>query len=354
MDEPGPTVNLSDADLIRRVAEGETRALELLYDRSAWFVYANAFRMLHDRSRAQDLVPQVYLSFWQWQLRYPGVLWRKQHAGYRGERSALRSWLLTLTHSLAIHSFPDLFYIPESRFADDLDVSTDMRKEEVKQATLRVLVAEAMDWLPASQRHVFELRAVQGLSAQLVAERLEQSPTAVNALMHRAMRNLQYSIGLEPEEITQIVASSEEELEHLRLAKEALITEVEDFLRRSRSESQTIPEPAQAPQPSVAEISCYLQDALGPRLTAVSVGVSDAREIVRWANGESQPDADIAQRLHNVYAIVQLLLQVETPQAVRAWFLGMNPELDDSAPALKLADEPELVEQAARTLVAYG
>jgi RNA polymerase sigma factor (sigma-70 family) len=354
MDEPRSTTNLTDADLIRRVAEGETRALELLYDRSAWFVYANAFRMLHDRSRAQDIVSQVYLSFWQWQSSYPGVWWWRHPAGYRAERSALTWRLLTLTSSLAIHSFPDLFYLPESRFADDLDVPRDVRKEEVRQATLRVLVAEAMDWLPASQRHVFELRAVQGLSAQLVADRLEKSPNAVNALMHRAMRNLQYSIGLEPEEITQIVAPSEEELERLRLAKETLITEVEDFLRRSRSRSQTIPEPADLPQPSVAEISSYLQNALGPRLTALSVGVSDAREIVSWASGDLQPDADIAQRLHNVYAIVQLLLQVETPQAVRAWFLGMNPELDDRAPALMLADEPEVVAEAARNFAAAG
>jgi RNA polymerase sigma factor (sigma-70 family) len=354
MAEPRPTTNPSDADLIRRVAAGETGALELLYDRSAWFVYADAFRMLHDRSRAQDIVSQVYLSFWQWQSRYPGVWWWRHPAGNRAERSALTWRLLTLTHSLAIHSFPDLFSIPERRVADDLDVPRDVRQGEVRQATLRVLVAEAMDWLPATQRHVFELRVVQGLSAQSVAERLEKSPNAVNALVHRAMRNLQYLIGLEPEEITQIVAPSEEERERLRVAKETLITEVEDFLRHSRSESQTIPEPAEVPRPSVAEIARYLHDVLGARLTALSVGVSDSREIVSWASGKLQPDADIAQRLQTVYAIVQLLLQVETPQAVRAWFLGMNPELDDRAPALMLADEPELVEQAARTLVAYG
>ncbi len=138
------------------------------------------------------------------------------------------------------------------------------------------------------------------------------------------------------------------------MAKETLITDVEDFLRRSRSESQTIPDPAEVPRPSDLEISSYLQDVLGSRLTALSVGVRDAREIISWASGERQPDADIAQRLHNVYAIVRALLQVETPQAVRAWFLGMNPELDDLAPALMLVDEPKLVKQAARTLVAHG
>ncbi len=84
-------------------------------------------------------------------------------------------------------------------------------KEDVKQVTLRVLLAEAMDWLPAVT--AARVRASRkGLSAQLVAERLEKSPTAISTLMHQAMRNLQYSIGLEPEEITQIVAPSEEEV----------------------------------------------------------------------------------------------------------------------------------------------
>src|SRR5690348_17722426 len=69
-----------------------------------------------------------------------------------------------------------------------LPISRDIRKEEVRQATLRVLVAEAMDWLPTSQRHVFELRAVQGISAQVVAERLETSPTEVDSLMRRTMQ----------------------------------------------------------------------------------------------------------------------------------------------------------------------
>src|SRR5262245_7022291 len=35
----------------------------------------------------------------------------------------------------------------------------------------------------------------------------------------------------------------------------------------------------------------------------------------------------------------RLLLQTEAPSTIRAWFSGMNPELDDRAPALVLADD---------------
>ncbi len=53
MDEPRSTIDLTDADLIRRVGEGETEALDLIRPLRR-FVYANAFRMSPYRSRAQD------------------------------------------------------------------------------------------------------------------------------------------------------------------------------------------------------------------------------------------------------------------------------------------------------------
>jgi hypothetical protein len=98
----------------------------------------------------------------------------------------------------------------------------------------------------------------------------------------------------------------------------------------------------------------YLQDALGSRLTALLMRVEDARVLDDWTRGEALPDANIERRLRDAFDITILLLQEESPQAVRRWFLGMNPELDDRSPALVLADEPELVAEAARNFFAAG
>ena len=51
--------------------------------------------------------------------------------------------------------------------------------------------------------------------------------------------------------------------------------------------------------------------------------------------------------------VVRLLRQEESPAAGRGWLLGMNPERDDRAPALVIADEPDLV-AAARNFLATG
>ena len=97
-----------------------------------------------------------------------------------------------------------------------------------------------------------------------------------------------------------------------------------------------------------------LQDVLGQRLVALIAGISDVKAVGKWARGERSPHPDAERRLRNAFQIVQLLLQYESAETVRAWFLGMNPELDDRAPALALAEDPIGVLQAARVFLAYG
>ena len=42
------------------------------------------------------------------------------------------------------------------------------------------------------------------------------------------------------------------------------------------------------------------------------------------------------------------------PKPIQAWFIGMNPDLDDQAPALLLHEDPHAVLGAARNFLAYG
>jgi hypothetical protein len=105
---------------------------------------------------------------------------------------------------------------------------------------------------------------------------------------------------------------------------------------------------------SLPDVARELGSILGQRLTAVIAGVSDAKAIAKWARGERTPRPDSEQRLRNAYYITTLLLQAESPSTVRAWFSGMNPELDDRAPALLFGEDAARVLQAARTFLAHG
>ena len=104
----------------------------------------------------------------------------------------------------------------------------------------------------------------------------------------------------------------------------------------------------------IAPVVETLQDVLGQRLTAVIADVSDAKAVGKWSRGGRSPQPESEQRLRNAFHVVQLLLQRESPATVRAWFMGMNPELEDRAPALMIGEDPTRVLQAARTFLANG
>jgi len=110
----------------------------------------------------------------------------------------------------------------------------------------------------------------------------------------------------------------------------------------------------QAARASTAQVAAYLQDVLGQRLSAVVAGVSDAKAVGKWARGQRLPHHGAELRLRHAFQIVQLLIQVESAETVRAWFVGMNPDLEDEAPALVLGKDPARALQAARAFLAQG
>ncbi len=89
---------------------------------------------------------------------------------------------------------------------------------------------------------------------------------------------------------------------------------------------------------SPAEGAAVLRDVLTPRLAAYVTGVDATRTVARWAQGETaRLRADHATRLRTAYEIVRLLEGAhESPGTIQAWFLGMNPILDDRSPARAL------------------
>lgn len=85
-----------------------------------------------------------------------------------------------------------------------------------------------------------------------------------------------------------------------------------------------------------------LQNVLSRRLTAVIVGVKDTKTIGRWADGASDEirGEDKERRLRTAYQIVVFLLgAANSPQTVKAWFIGLNPQLGDTSPAEAIRDD---------------
>lgn len=107
---------------------------------------------------------------------------------------------------------------------------------------------------------------------------------------------------------------------------------------------------------SPAEVAGRMRDLFGQNLTALIAGIDSPKTVARWTRGQVPHPANLA-RLRAAFQIATVLELGASRQAAQAWFVGMNPILDDRAPASVLVDVPEAaprVLQAARAFLAHG
>lgn len=120
-----------------------------------------------------------------------------------------------------------------------------------------------------------------------------------------------------------------------------------------------VAEEAKAHQQSVtfaiSDVARFLQETLGQKLTAYMAGVADPKRVGHWVKGAQEPRVEAEQRLRAAFQIFHLIQSVDSAHVVRAWFIGMNPQLDDASPAQAIRDG-QLKETiaAARAFVAGG
>jgi len=104
----------------------------------------------------------------------------------------------------------------------------------------------------------------------------------------------------------------------------------------------------------VGDVASFLQDLLGRRLIAYVAGVEDAKTVSRWASGEvGSVRQESEERLRTAYEVAHLLVQFDSPRVVKAWFIGLDPQLDDVSPAETIHEgKLEEAKAAARAFIA--
>ncbi|TDW26920.1 hypothetical protein [Cryobacterium psychrophilum] len=108
-----------------------------------------------------------------------------------------------------------------------------------------------------------------------------------------------------------------------------------------------------------AEIVEGLRDTLGAKLVAYLGDVRETRAVREWADNVRTPSDETLQRLRAAFYVMALLRDRESAATVASWFQGMNPELEDMAPARVLREQDlatagPAVLAAARSFVAFG
>lgn len=99
----------------------------------------------------------------------------------------------------------------------------------------------------------------------------------------------------------------------------------------------------------VHQVARALTDALGPTLVAVLAGVRDSKLPHKWAKPDGPEPRDSSQRrLRTAYRVWESLVDKHNRYIARAWFIGLNPLLDETPPVVALGEgrDREVIEAA--------
>lgn len=177
-----------DADMLKRLHDGDRTAMAELYDRYFDRVYSLVFNQV-DRNRdvAEDIVQETFLAA------------LKSAKGFKG-RSSAYTWLC----SIAYHKVAD-HYRRQSRErkrmvsgidVDTVDVSENPGTQPqpdslIESAETRQVVNEALARLPWDYRQVLILKYVEELSVQEISQIMDRSPKSIEGLLTRSRKALQ-------------------------------------------------------------------------------------------------------------------------------------------------------------------
>lgn len=184
-----PLVELDDAELMRRAAGGESPAIEVLYDRYNRIVFSFALRIVGDRQGAEELLQEVFFRVW------------RQADAYSDRRGSFVTWLLSITHNMAIDEVRRRRRRPQRADQEDpiefLSTMADRGRsveQDVLLNTLRDQVNEAMNDLPDAQRDALELAYFRGLTQREIAEELGEPLGTIKTRMRLGLRKLRANL----------------------------------------------------------------------------------------------------------------------------------------------------------------
>jgi RNA polymerase sigma-70 factor (ECF subfamily) len=191
MPDTGSRPSPADGELIARAAQGEERAIGLLYDRYGPVLYAVAYRIVGQRADAEEVVVEAFAQAWRDAPRFD--------AG----RGSVAGWLTMIARSRAldlVRARSRRDRITASAAADRPDAPPAMSEFRsdpggaLDHDERRRQVRQALETLSPPQRQAIELAYFEGLSQSEIAERLQEPLGTVKTRVRLGMQKLRESL----------------------------------------------------------------------------------------------------------------------------------------------------------------
>ncbi len=176
----GRIARAADEDLIDLLRRGSNEALTVLFDRYHRLVFHVALRIVRDPGEAEDVVQTVFLSIF------------RAVANFDRRKGPVRVWLLQYAYHRALHRKRHLSANQFYRW-EELEAAMEVGAARAYLGDSREnvrLVDQLLGQLKPRQRSVLELTYYEGLTAEEVAHRLNQSVHVVRHDLRRSLATL--------------------------------------------------------------------------------------------------------------------------------------------------------------------
>lgn len=171
---------LSDLELARRAAAGDTAAFEQLYAQHHRRVYSLCLRMLGNASQAEDMTQEAFLQVY------------KKIGSFRGD-SAFTTWLHRLTvNQVLMHFRKRGVKLEHTSEEGDFTNVVETPIQSTRRISMvdRLALEKAISELPPGYRTVFVLHDVEGYEHEEIANLLGVSIGTSKSQLHKARMRL--------------------------------------------------------------------------------------------------------------------------------------------------------------------
>jgi RNA polymerase sigma-70 factor (ECF subfamily) len=178
----------TDADLLRRLADGDQRALSIVFDRHAAAVTRYAWAIAPSRMDVEEIVQDTFVTVW------------RKAAEITIAETSLLPWLLVTCRNFGLNAVRKA----ARHHADELDegqsndshVVRDHHEAEAAREELR-WVLEEIERLEPIDRRVCELCLIDGMPYAEAAKLLDLSVGAVKQRVSRSRTRLKKAVSLD-------------------------------------------------------------------------------------------------------------------------------------------------------------
>ena len=175
---------MTDQDLdlrcLERLQNGDSKALEELFDRYSPLLYSMVLRIVRSPSDAEDTLQEVWLQVW------------KRVATFDPGRGSVAAWLVMLARSRAVDRYRSLASRrnAETRVEAAPETTGDDASISSTQRQLSERVTQALGQLAPQQRQVIEIAYFEGLSQTEIAARLNAPLGTVKSWTRQGLMKL--------------------------------------------------------------------------------------------------------------------------------------------------------------------